>query len=62
MRILLILNNGSEEGRVAGIEASGSKEGGKLNDEGRFHDSHYFVHKERICLTLCGTEGNCILT
>jgi len=40
----VILNNGSEEGRVAGIEALGSKEGGELNDEGRFRGSHYFVH------------------
>jgi hypothetical protein len=62
MRIVLILNKGSEEGRVAGIEASGSKEGGELNDEERFHDSHYFVHKGRICLTICDTEANCIVT
>jgi hypothetical protein len=54
----VILNNGSEEGPVAGIEASGSKEVGELNDERRFHDSHYFVHKERFCLTLCDTVAN----
>jgi hypothetical protein len=41
----VILNNGSEEGRVACIKASVSKEGEQLNDEGRFHDSHYFVQK-----------------
>ena len=46
----MILNNGSEEGRVAGIEASGFKEGGELNDEGRFHDSRYFVHKNGFAL------------
>jgi len=62
MRIELIFNNGSEDGRVAGIEASGSKVGGELNDEGRFHGSHYFVHKERICLTICDTEARCIVT
>jgi hypothetical protein len=35
---------------VAGIEASGSKEGGELNDEGRFHDSHHFDIKNGCAL------------
>jgi hypothetical protein len=58
----VISNNSSEEGGVAGIEASGSKGGGELNDERRFHDSHCFVHKERLCLTLCDTETNFVVT
>jgi hypothetical protein len=44
------------------MEAAGSEESGELNDEGRFHDSHYFVHKEQFFLTPCDTEANCIVT
>jgi hypothetical protein len=57
-----ILNNGSEEGRVACIEASGSNEGEERNDEGLFHDSHYFLEKELFFRTLFGTEANCVVT
>jgi hypothetical protein len=47
----VILTCGSEEGRGPGIGASDSKKGGELNDEGRLHDSHYFIKKERKVLT-----------
>ena len=35
---------------MAGIEALGSNEGGELNDEGLFHDSNFFVHKNGSAL------------
>lgn len=35
---------------MAGIEASGSQEGGELNDEGRFYDSHHVDEKNGSAL------------